>query len=569
MKRWPRAAGCLAALAIGSHLTGCQADRTEQASRPRQLSVPLDRDVRTLDPGSPYAAEIVTFDVLRQLYEPLVEHDPTTLEIMPRVARSWSTTEDGLHWRFELHPDARFVDDACFSGGRGRRMRAADVKYSIERSIRLAVTEDLAPEVPPIAGLAAFRSGSAPGISGIAVIEPEAIAIDLVEPHPALLHFLARPSCFVVPREAIDAYGEGIARHPVGSGPFRLVAWDPVTGVLLARNDGYWRVDDDGHRLPYLDALRFVPRVGTKRAYRHFAQGQLDCLASYADDLSRDIAGSGDGTTASARRYVVPWLNTIFARFDLRSTNPLVADPRLRQALIHAVRRTDTSIHVPARGLLPPKLSQLFPDSLRNLDRRRSRLRTVSPAPGQHSDVNAARRALRDAGYPDGAGLPPLRLLWQIGDGGRGTRLVSQLNAIGVEVEVLVEDDPRAFSELVTQGGCDLFRDGWVADYPDPENFLALFCSETTSYPGTYESARYDSLFWALRRTPERSERRRITLELEQTLLKDQVAIFLYHEAQAQLVAPHVANWEQNCTSPLNVHHYERVAFHEAGREDR
>ncbi len=533
-------------------LPGCSNDGPPEREAPAVLRVPIGREVRTLDPA--FCSDVLAHDVVRQLYEGLVDYDPRELTVVPRVARRWRVSEDGLEWRFEIHDGVTFLEDPCFPAGT-RKVTAGDVKYSITRSLSRhrsppARTEAPTPAptpapaiLPAISGLEEFLARTSDEIRGISVEGPLKLRIRLDRRDPALLHFLALPCCYLVPREAVERYGEDLRVHPVGTGPFRFVSWDSRQ-IRLVRNPGYWRFDDEGNRLPYLDDLRLVSVV--RHNYnRLYAEGEADVLVSYDRDLrlgsvSRRTHGDGDGP--SERAFFVPWLNTIFARFNYRSDHPLVRNPRLRLALSCALAlrtaRTAT-LHVAARGLLPPGL----PGYDENLQ-------------GQRPDLQLGRKILEEEGYFDDANRRALRIVWPEWDLGAGRMLKMALTQleIDVELDIVSAEEFRSSSE-----GADVFRDGWVADYPDPQNFLQLFYSKSPNSKGSYVNAEFDRLFRELEVELDPTNRVALARRLESILIDDVAALFLRHERQSQLVSARLEDWETNCTNPLNIHFYERV----------
>jgi peptide/nickel transport system substrate-binding protein len=507
----------------------------------RELRVPLVREIEGLDPLE--GGEIVTFNVVRQLYEGLVDYDPATLAPVPRLARSWRIGDEARSWTFELEPGARFVDDPCFPGGRGRPVTAEDARFSIERGLGPLRDGAPHPELPPIAGLDTFLARGSEHLAGLEVVGPRTLTIRLDRPDPALLHLLAAARCRVVAPEAVRTYGGALHAHAVGTGPFRLVLWEPLSGVLLVRNLGYWRRDSAGLPLPRLDALRFVP-YWRGDPYRLFADGRIDMTFSYTRTAAgRDPAAPGAseaGAPDAARRYLVPRLNTLFVRFDFHSRNPLVRDPRLRRALSCALQRPEWSLRRPARGLFPPGLPGC-PDN-----------------GTQRTDRAEAERLLAAAGHPRGRGLPRLRVVWREWDAGVGRALAASLRDIGLRVDLALCDE-TGYWPAVEGGQADLFRDGWMADYPDPQTFLEQFTSGVCARRGGYHDPDYDRLFLAFRAEPEPRARAALAARLERILMDDTPAIFMAHEREVQFVSGRVKDWAPNCTNPLNVCFYEFV----------
>lgn len=498
---------------------------------PAELRVPLPRALRSMDPVE--GIDVAASNVIRQIYEGLVEYDPATLDIIPRLARSWCASADGLTWTLDLQPGVRFTDDPCFPGGRGREAVAEDVRYSIERGLLISERESSPIDTPPLAGLAGFLAGNAEHVEGISTAPPHGIRFSLTRPDPGFLHFLAQARCRVVPREAVETYGEEFGRHAVGTGPFRLVAWESIAGILLVRNRGYWQQEPGAEPLPCLDALRFLP-FWQEDEDRLFAEGKIDMIYSY-------VRGPGAPDTRHARSYFVPRLNTIYVRFDYRSRHPVVHDPRLRRALSFGLVRPSWTNCVVARGLFPPGLPGYDP-----------------ALAGQRTDMEEAARLLARAGHPGGRGLPPLRLAWRDWDGGVGEAFAETLRRLGLRVDLTLYRDGDYLS-AVRAGRADLFRDGWIADYPDPENFLQLFHSGSPANEGGYANPEYDRLFDQLRVESDPGRRISLARKMERLLVDDTAALFRHHEREMQFVSPRVRNWSPNCTNPLNICFYERV----------
>jgi len=534
--RAPKSAAVCGAILLLGWVSGCARPGDHRAGSPPVLRVPLPRDVLTLDPAR--ATEITQYNVMRQIYEGLVDYDPGTLSIVPRIARAWSVSEDGLTWVFDLHRGVRFTDDPCFPEGRGREVEAEDARYSIERGLGIFRGETAPPDVPAIADVAGFLDGGEDGISGISVLSRHELAIRLDRPDPGLLHFLVRPSCRIVAREAVEAYGEGIASRAVGTGPFRLASWHPLAGILLVRNRHYWQKDGSGRRLPYLDALQFVP-IRDSDQDRPYAEGKIDLMSSYSRAAAP--AGASRATTRADQQFFVSRLNTIFIRFDYRSAHAAVRDRRIRLALSYALPRPVGKMLLPAAGLLPPGLPGYDP-----------------ALQGQRSDPAAAEALLRRAGHSGGKGLPPLRVAWRDWDAGVGNGVAASLRRVGLRVELRFYSD-RDYPEAISAGEADLFRAGWIADYPDPEPFLALFLSRAPDNAGRFASPEFDRLFETLRRETDGAARLRIARSLERILVDETAALFLHHERESQFVSPRVENWEHNGTNPLNVGFYERI----------
>jgi ABC-type transport system substrate-binding protein len=175
-----------------------------------------------------------------------------------------------------------------------------------------------------------------------------------------------------------------------------------------------------------------------------------------------------------------------------------------------------------------------------------------------------ARRILAEAGFPGGENLPELILAWPRRDSSTARDLAAILESLGIPAKYSVLKD-EDFRDAVRSGEVDIFRQGWIADYPDPENFLQVFYSKSPINVGGYRNEEFDRLYESLRLETDEPSREALARTMERILIDDAAAIFLRHESQTQFVAAWVENWEGNCSNPLNVHYYERVRI-DAGK---
>ncbi len=480
----------------------------ERDPEPTRIGIPLERDIQGLDPQAPERLTITTGQVLLQLYEGLVDYDPETLQPVARLASGWTVSEDRRTWTFPLRPGVRFTDS-------GRPLTSHDVVASLRRG--LAVLE---------------RTGEFPGIPPALHLEAaddHTVRVVLGQPSHALLHLLAHVRMVVVDEEVVAETGD-LTLRPAGTGPFRLASWVPDSDLLLVRNPDYWGRSAGGRPLPLVDAVELAVADASSPLY---SQGLLDAIFGYWADPP-PLPG---GTV----HHRVPWFNTIFAGFDRRSDHPVVQDRELRRVVSLAVVRPDAAsanIHAAAAGLLPPSLAA--PGRLR----------------GQRTDPEAAARLLTRL---DLGPLPPVRIAWLERDRVTGVLLGQALEDLGWTVELTFHGGVGDVRTAVASGEADLFRSGWLADYPDPYNFLELFGSGSGNNWGGWEDPAYDEDLARLAAGPEAGEVRALVRGLEGRLLDDVAAIFLRHENQDQWVSARLMGWSPACANPLNRPHFERV----------
>ncbi len=527
--------------------------------------------VKTLDPAQ--ADDLSSRNLTGAIYDTLLQYDylarpyrliPSMLAEMP----VGNATHD--RYRFRLRNDLRFADDPVFAGlpESARRITSDDVLYSI---LRIADARNHSPVYwlfrGKIRGLDAFHEATAKaprgdfslydaGIEGFRRIDDLNFELYLTRPDPRFLYMLAMPNAAVVCRRAVERYGEEIARHPVGSGPFRLTEWINDYKLQLDRNPDY-RVEyfpqaetpaDRTRPLPLADRVILYLVKQPMSSWLLFLQGKLDLNALDKDNLDL-IAGGGKELAPALKARGIRLLRT--PEFEVRYVGFNFADPRLggnlalRRALSLAydvqrrVEHTNFQL-IPAQGPIPPGVAGFDPE-FRN--------------PNAADDPERAKALLAEAGYP--GGIDPatgkrLRFTFDQTGNSSAYRQLGELTAadfarIGVETEPVLNNNPR-FYEKLRQGKLQLFRLSWVGDYPDAENFLQLFYSKNIGGCNRtgFSDPVYDRMFEAILPMADSPERTRRYREMAEYLTKQCPWIFegfpisyLLHHSWLQNYHPH------------------------------
>lgn len=182
----------------------------------------ISSTIRSLDPA--YTVDSASRLISRQLFDGLIQISPD-MTIQPNVAQSWQV--DGDRLTFVLKSGVKFRDDPCFPARKGREVTAQDFKYSFTRicdptanSNGRWIFQD------KVLGANEYHHGIASEVEGFRVIRHDVFQIRMLRPYSPLLSLLALPYGWVVPKEAVEYYGNSFGRHPVGTGPFCIKAWD-------------------------------------------------------------------------------------------------------------------------------------------------------------------------------------------------------------------------------------------------------------------------------------------------------------------------------------------------------
>jgi peptide/nickel transport system substrate-binding protein/oligopeptide transport system substrate-binding protein len=477
---------------------------------------PLANDPASLDPA--HITDTYAVAVANQIFDSLVEFD-AHLNVLPALAQSWSASRDGLSWTFNLRQGILFHN--------GREVIAEDVVYSLSRLLDPAVGSPRSWFLDKIKGASEFQSGATKHLEGIKAIDRYTVQFVLSEPFAPFISILGLPHTSVIPREEVERLGAGFASAPVGTGGFRFVRWERGREIVLEANERYFR------RRPALDRIQFVIFPGNVQhdMLQAFQRGELE---------ESPIPLQGRRELLEAGTYNVirkPMLSIRLLGFNL-DRSPF--DRReVRQAFDYAIDkvRMNQEIqgdrYVVARGILPPGMPGYNPE-----------------VQGYGYQLDKAKALLAQAGHPDGKDLAPVTLASSVKseEVRQESRSVQQyLAAIGVQVDLKEFDDWPTFREALEHGELQMFRYGWYADYPDPDNFLyPLFHSQSPTNYFHYRNPTVDDLLDKARRETNDLRRVKLYREAEQLIVNDAPALMLLHQVYEGLFQPYIEGIEVN-----------------------
>lgn len=506
----------------------------------------------SLDPA--FARNQANIWATTQLYNGLVELDHE-LKIGPSIAKSWEVSEDGRTYSFTLRDDVYFHDHEVFESGKGRKVTAQDVAYSFKRIVD-----------PATASTGAWifndkvltdKNGTIADTAFLAVND-STFKIYLNEPFIAFLEILTMPYAFVVPQEAVAKYGKDFRTHPVGTGPFVFKQWDEGNAIVMHKNPNYWRKDENGQQLPYLDAVQISFITDRKSEFLTFMQGKLDFLSGVREG-SRDLILNNDGTVQDdfKGKFTVrkePYLNTEYIGFqldpkNLKNPNPAVQDKRVRQALNYAINKKEmiayfrNNIGIPGHsGMVPPSLPSFSQEKV----------------PGYSYNPKKARELLTAAGY---SLQKPLKM--RLGTVAEHKELAEYMQKkwaeVGVQVEIDINQGP-AHQEMVDNGRAEFWMKSWLGDYPDAENYLALFYSKNFSPAGPnkthFVNKEFDKLYEQAKLERDVQKRWEMYQAMDRIVVEECPVIVLYYDEVLRLTQNNIRGLEPN---PMNMLKLEQV----------
>ena len=509
--------------------------------------------IATLDPAFAKNRSIIW--AVHQLYSTLVETDDK-LNIVPCLARSWEVGADGRTWTFHLRTDVYFHDDAAFPGGRGRRLVAGDIVYSFNRLLDPATASS---------GAWIFHDRiDTSGGGAFVALDDSTFRLRLIRPFHPVLGLLTMPYCSAVPQEVVRRYGKEFRAHPCGTGPFRFKSWEEEQTLILLKNDHYFEWDSAGRPLPYLDAVKITFNTEKAAEFLQFRQGQLDFVneidASFKDEILNKRGQLKKEWEGKIVLSVSPQLNTEYLGILMDTANDLVRQSPLRflpvrQAINYGFDRRKMMLYL-RNSLGLPAESGFVPAGLPSFD--------STKVHGYHYDPAKARSLLAAAGFPDGRGLPPIKLLTIPNYADVATFVARQLQDIGLDIEVEVVQKSLLLEETA-QSKALFFRGSWLADYPDAENYLSVFYSKNPAPPNytRYSDVVFDRLYERALEETNDSVRYGLYRQMDQRIIDAAPIVPVWYDVVTHLINPRVRGLTPNA---LNLPELRRVDVVPAGR---
>lgn len=543
----------------------------------------MTEDPRSFDPQKAY--DQMSRRVLEPVYDTLMEYHPMKTdpyEVRPGLLETPPQKEvsaDGkVSYLCRLKTTARFHDDECFPGGKGRQVVANDVHFAFQRlcdpKIESPVFSNLAEYVVGMTDVheAAKARGSfdyAQRIAGLEVIDDQTFRIHLTKPYPQIIYWLAMHFTTPVAREAVEYYDgqrhDGVVRpdfkkfKAVGTGPFRIREYVPRQRVRLERVEGYatttfpsdgfppekaaWLQQFAGKPLPLVDEVHYAILRENIPIFILTRQGYLDGMAVNKDAFGtmitpgRELAPKYVERGMTLVKDIEP--STFWISFNM--DDPVLGkNAKLRQALSAAYdAQTYSDIFYSS---VAPVAQQLVPPGLFGHDRDYR-----NP---YGYDVEKAKQLIAEAGYPNGidpATGRPLELTMDMVASGSEDRQRAEFeqrcfDRIGVKVKVIENTFARLLQKEDTGDFQMASGTGWGADYPDPENFYFLFYSKNVPPAGKnisrYRNPEFDRLFEQMATMENSPERLQIVRQLNDILNEDCPQILNFHKAYYTAVQP-------------------------------
>ena len=490
----------------------------QESQKANELVVAFSPTKLVLDPLHSFMS--TELQISTAIYEGLVSYHPSNLRPVPGVAYRWDISDDGLIYRFHLRPAAAFSD--------GQPVTAQDFRESWLRILDPEVESEYSFLFDVIKGAPEYRKGTLrdPGKVGIRAVSDHVLEVELAQPASHFLNMLCHMSFVPVPAELRKKTVWG--RHEiVGNGPFAITKWTDEE-LVLEKNPHYWHYGNvwtEGIRILFIDNEQAITR------------GLNDGSIHWADDGDTSLLEDAD----LIQFFGLFGTSYLFFKSDVAPWN----EPRVRRGL----------------ALMLPWQRIREESSAFTTDRLVPALEFLPEVKGIEDDgEEEGRQLLGEAGFPDGRGLPPVRILvpsQSAAEVAAGLMAESWRSTLSLKVDVRAVDYETYRNELKKRE-FTIASTTWIGDFADPLTFLQMWTTGSNLNDADYRNPVFDSL--VTEASAQTGEMRYEKLaEAESLLLRDAVVMPLSHPPALHLVNTKIiAGWYPN---PLDIHPFKYIRF--------
>ena len=508
----------------------------------------LGTEPPTVDPS--LATDTTSVQVDQALFLGLTDFDDNTMEVVPELATDWSVSVDGLVWTFKLRKDVKWVhyDPVTMMATELGTITAQDVVYGVKRTIDPATASDYAYVDYIIKNAEAVNTGESTDLDSIGVRAVDDFTVEFTLEQPAG-YFPSIAGMWVnrpVPKDAIDEHGEKWteAGNIVTNGPYMMATWEHDAKMILVKSPYYY----DAAKVD-IEVVDCVMVVESSTAFAMYENDELDVASPSLDDMDRVKADPA----LSKELYIAPSLCTYYYGYNV--TKPPFDNVLVRQAFSYAVDRQGLIDNVtkgeqkPAQTFACPGI---FGSPAENPDFE-----------GINFDPQKGKELLAEAGYPGGAGLPEITLMFNTSEGHQKIAQFIQQSwkeHLGVEVK-LANQEWKVYLKTVTEDSPQIWRLGWCADYPDENNWiLEVFhplkgANRIKMDPESAEAVEFMGLVEEAAAEPDPATRADLYFQAEELFCTDFAGIIpIYYYTTVVCTKPYV----ERTYAPLGGEHWEQ-----------
>ncbi len=460
------------------------------------------------------AQETEGMQVAHQVFQGLAKYqmnDDGEMVAVPDIAEKWETT-DSQTWTFTLKHGVMFQAPVS------REVTAQDFVDSWNRVTDPANQSYVSYILAPIEGCddGGYQVDTKAGLTGVKAIDDYTLEVKLRYPFAEFPQTLGHTVAAATPVEYIEEVGaKEYARKPVGTGPYMVESWKNNQSVELVKNPDYWDTENAG----WVDSIHMPIILERSTSWLEFQKGTIDYTTVPPGQVA---AAEANPKVKSGEWSATRWPSLAIYFIGMNMTDPVLGENlELRKALTmsadaqNVINIVNEGVSIPATGFVPEGVPGYVADQ----------------SPYSYNPDEAKS-------IVDGLGDVPTLEYWYNTDEAH-QKIAEVLQAgwktAGIDVK-LNNFEWGAFLDKLSKGnkdsGSQLFRMGWIADYPSMDNFLyPLFQSDqarTGSYT-FYSNAEVDDLLIQARSAVDDETRHDLYAQAEKLILTDAPAIPLYY----------------------------------------
>lgn len=461
-------------------------------------------------------------DIVGDLFTGLLAYAADGSSI-PGAATSWDINEDGTVYTFKLRKDGVWSD--------GKPVTSEDFVFAFKRILDPMLAAKYANILYPVKNAQALNTGKMKDMDklGVKAIDPYTFEVTLEAPTPYFLAQLKHYTAYPVPKHIVEKYGNEWAKpgNLVSNGPFKLEEWKSQTHVKAVKNDKFYDAKD-----VKVDEVYYYPTEDRSAALKRFRAGELDMNSDFPAEQFKWLKKNLPDET-----IIAPYIGIYYYPINFRLKK--FQDKRVREALSLAINREIlvdkvlTTGEIAAYSFVPElsgyEIAELNFKSMPMKDR-----------------VARAKKLLSEAGYSKDKPLT-IKLSYNTSENHKKVAIAvaAMWKQIGIKTE-LSNSEVAVHYESLRTGDFEVGRAGWIADYPDAQNFLFLLEWPNPNNYNGWDNKEYNGLMAKAAKTVDLKERAKIMHQAERLMLDEFATIPIHYYVSKYLVSKKVKGWVAN-----------------------
>ncbi len=459
------------------------------------------------------------------LYQGLLTEDAKGT-IIPGVAETWEVSPDGITYIFHLRKNAKWSN--------GDPVTAQDFLFAFRRIMDPATAAPYANVLFPIKNAEAVATGKMPKEQlGVDTPDDYTVKFTLKAPTPYFLQLMTHHTALPLHRKSVEKYGEKFTTpgNLVTNGAYQLISFVPNDKITMKKNPYYYNADK-----VKIDVVNWLPFEDRSACMRRFEAKEVQTCSDVPAEQMDYVR-----KTFGSQLHIAPQLGSYFLDIKGKDGSPL-KDARVRRAISMVIDREFIAREVwrgtmlPSYSFVPPGIDNYISGGVKQTYANEDIL----------DREDKAKTLLQEAGVTPNS--LTLELYYNTSENHKNVMaaIADMLKNIGITAKLNEMEGTTYFNYLREGGDFNLARDGWIADYSDPQSYLFLYKTGSSfNYPKWSDKA-YDALLDQASVTADLKARAVILADAERLLLREQVIIPLLTYASRALVSDQVEGWQDN-----------------------